>query len=333
MSTVLNFCTKNYLTEAIRAGQREYAGFSHSEGDATALLFSDVEAETLDNLCRVISKNYEKKGIKLTEEEAYMLTQKINTSKVCISEESKKIVLKSAYECLESYGTLGTKTILDGKINTSHWLGHCLWEAKLSRNLAEKLGLDARRAFNYGLLHDYGRKAYQDVRHITAGFERLSTIGWNDEAIGCLTHSFFNGCRSSWNDEPEESFYVDDNGNPCWKKDYPKDDVSAFLSHYKFTLYDLILNVSDLMATSYGIVSPKERLDDIAKRRKAFSPVNRGFFLAEFGNKLIELTQLIGGTVPEDAKEKIVAKKVVPLEEIQNKFDRASKIFWAEYNK
>ena len=41
-----------------------------------------------------------------------------------------------------------------------------------------------------------------------------------------------------------------------------------FLSKYEYTAYDLILTLSDLMATDHGIVSPSERIADIETRRK-----------------------------------------------------------------
>ena len=56
--------------------------------------------------------------------------------------------------------------------------------------LASKLNLDSELAFNYGLLHDYGRKYHHDFRHVTSGFHELKNI---PESRATLTHSFING--------------------------------------------------------------------------------------------------------------------------------------------
>ena len=85
------------------------------------------------------------------------------------------------------------------------------------------------------------------------------------------------------------------------------------------------------MATSYGIVSPSERIADIATRRKKFDPANRGYFLAELTNKLTEMLEDIGREVKEHNKVK--ASKGVTLEEITQKFEIASDLFFEEYQK
>jgi hypothetical protein len=118
-----------------------------------------------------------------------------------------------------------------------------------------------------------------------------------------------------------------------WEDNTQKDDVTIFLENYEFTPYDDILNIADLMATSHAIVSPAERIADIATRRKEFDKANRGYFLAELTNKLVELLEKIGGKVPADIKPEIKATKDTTLEEITAKFEKVSKLFFDEYEK
>lgn len=326
----LYFHDKKYKKRALEGTKKEYVD-NHSVFDAFFTLIEGVDMEDLTNLCKIINNFFGYKD-PMTFTECYMLTQGKSISKYQMNESVKRDIFLLAYsECLMNNLPLGTKTINDGKINTSDWMGHCLWEGELAAELAFYMGLDPHRAMKMGILHDYGRKKSHDSSHITYGYELLCDKGWENEAIACLTHSFLKGGRCSWNDQPEDGFYVDDDGNPHWLPDCEKDDITVFLEKYKYTDYDVILNIADLMATSGGIVSPAERIADIATRRKAFDPRNRLYFLAELTNALMWALERIGGTVPEDMKEPVKAKKGVTLEEITKKFKRASEVFFARY--
>lgn len=324
----LYFKNNNYKKEALRDAKRTYVN-KHSVKDAFFLLIENADAGDLSNVCELIQSYY--RPIDLSIQDCYNLTQGKGTDKLAVDEKLKSVIYDCAYKCLESGKPLGNRTIMDNKVNTSDWMGHCLFEGKLAGQLAAKMGLDISRAQKLGILHDYGRKISQDSNHITRGYEELCDRDWNDEAIGCLTHSFLAGGRCSWNDPPEPGFYVDEDGNPHWMQGVEKDDLTVFLENYQFTEYDEILNIADLMATSRAIVSPAERIADIATRRKEFDPRNRLYFLAELCNKLIEMLEKIGGEIPNDMLNGIKAKKGVTLMEITAKFERASELFFSEY--
>lgn len=330
----LYFRNEGYKKRALEDAKKEYTN-RHSVKEAFFLLIEGANEGDLSNMCELVQKYYKEKTppIKLSLKECYQLTQGESLQNLAFNEEVQYVVYDCAYKCLESGKPLGNRTIMDGKINTSDWMAHCLLEGKLSGELAAKMGLDVARAQKLGILHDYGRKLIHNSYHITRGYEELSDKGWHKEAIGCLTHSFLAGGRCSWNDSPEEGFYVDEEGNPHWMPETKKDDLTIFLENYKFTEYDDILNVADLMATSKAIVSPSERIADIATRRKEFDPRNRLYFLAEFTNKLIEMLEKIGGEVPDDMLEKVKAKKGITLADITDKFERASDLFFAQYQK
>ena len=158
----------------------------------------------------------------------------------------------------------------------------------------------------------------------------VTNEGWEEEAISCLTHSFLNGGRCASNEQAEEGFYVDENGNPCWKPETEKDDITLFLENYQYSTYDIVLNIADLMATSDGIVSPYDRIEDIATRRK-LDPTNRGYFLAEFTNTLIDVIEKTGGEVPENMQKHIKATPNVSIDEINEKFKSTSDLFYSHY--
>lgn len=325
----LYFKNEDYKKRALEDAKKKQVS-THTVEEAFFLLIKEAKEEDLANLCQLVQAHYQPK---LSLEECYQLTQGISNEKLAFDKEVQSVIYNCAYQCLENGKALGNKTIKDGRINTSHWMGHCLLEGKVAGELAAKMGLDVSRAQKLGILHDYGRKISQNVDHITRGYEELSDKGWKEEAIGSLSHSFLAGGRCSWNDSPEPGFYVDEEGEPHWEPGILKDDITIFLENYEFTKYDEILNIADLMATSKAIVSPAERIADIATRRKEFDPKNRLYFLAELSNKLIEMLEEIGGTVPNDMLEKVKAKKGVTLEEITAKFERASEVFFKEYQR
>ncbi len=331
----LYFSNDYYKEKALQDAKKELDS-KKSVQDAVLLLIEGIELEDLSNLCEIIQNHFKNlnPSINLSIEECYRLTQGDSIEdKVVFDENIKNLIYNSAYKCISNGKSLGNKTIMDGKINTSDWMGHSLWEGKLAGQLAQSIGLDVPTAQKLGILHDYGRKIIQNLEHVPRGYEALSDKGWDYEAIGCLTHSFLAGGRCSCNEQAEEGFYVDDEGNSHWREGTKKDDITLFLEEYTFTKYDIILNLADLMATSYGIVSPAERIADIATRREEFDPTNRLYFLAELTNKLTEMLQNMGGEIPDDMKNEVKATKGTTLEEITKKFERASELFFNEYQK
>ena len=178
-------------------------------------------------------------------------------------------------------------------------------------------------------MHDYGRKFDHDFSHTIKGFEELVDLGWYNEAISCLTHSFLNGGRCCNNEQAIEGFYVNDNGNPHFNDNTPKDDVTLFLENYRFGEYDVILNIADLMATDKGILPPHKRIADIATRR-IIDPTNRAYFLAELTNTLIEFIRRTDFNI--DEIKCIKANKNTALEDIQKYFKTTSEYFFTVYN-
>lgn len=314
----LYFSNEEYKRKALSKSKSEKS--NHSVGDAFMLITKDLPKEDLSNLISLMERE-----LNLPSEVCYNLTQNDKTNSI-----TKSKIVELAYKCIESGRTLGERTINDGKINTSSWISHILYEGKLAKQLATKLGVDPNTAQIQGILHDYGRKVTHSFEHVTKGYEKLVDEGWEDEAISCLTHSFLNGGRCASNEQAEEGFYVDENGNPSWKPETEKDDITLFLENYQYSTYDTVLNIADLMATSDGIVSPYDRIQDIATRRK-LDPTNRGYFLAEFTNTLVDVIEKTGGEVPENMQRHIKATPNISIDEINEKFKIASDLFYSHY--
>lgn len=319
----MNFTNAQYKEKALNAKKENHE--HHTSTDAFLLLLRGLEKENLSNLCEMIHVHYSNlpNPIILSLDDCYKLTQKENLTNL-----EKQTIFNLSINCINRGKHLGNKTINDGKINTSSWITHCFYAGEVCETLAKQFNLDTDKAKTFGFLHDFGRKVDHSFAHTIKGFEALTDMGWNEEAISCLTHSFVNGGRCSNNEPAIEGFYVDENGFPKWNKNTKKDDVTLFLENYQYTEYDILLTIADLMATDKGIVSPKKRIADIATRR-IIDPTNRGYFLADITNTFIMLLrnlELIDNTV-----KYIKADKNTSLETIQNYFDDVSEYFFSVF--
>ena len=292
----------------------------HSPEDAFLLMINGYDYESLNNLCMFLChRDY------LDEDESYEYTQDLN-----LNQNYKKVILDLAYKCINLGFPLGSKLVNNGKNYNTEWIGHCLNASIVSANLANILGLNSDIARTLGLLHDYGRKQDHTFKHMVLGFELLVDRDWHNEAIACLTHSFVNGGRCSNNEPAVEGFYIDEIGNSQWEEFTDKDDVTLFLENYKFTEYDIILNIADLMATSSFITSPYERIKDISTRRK-IDLKNRTYFLVSITNTLIDFlkkTNYLDNEFPH-----LTLTPNTNLSDIENIFKDVSNYFYLVYQK
>ena len=259
---ILNFTNQDYLERALNLSAEPRSISTLRREDALLLILKDLPLAQIDNLNALTLET----GVNLANRDS-------------LNRDEKKRVYDCAISLLNNSNLLGNE-VINGTINTSAWISHCLWAGRLCAFLAKEMGLDSEQAEVIGMLHDYGRKVTHTIEHVTKGFEMLSDMGYGQEALGCLTHSFVNGGRCASNETAEEGFYISPEGNPCWKDGAIKDNITLFLESYTYDDYDRILNLADLMASSFGVLSPYNRILDIATRR-TIDPTNRGYFLTE----------------------------------------------------
>ncbi len=239
----------------------------HDKTDCFYLLISNVDSKDLDNLLNLMVDFSD-----LSKEECYKLLQ---NKKIPYALKNK--FLELAYRCLDLGMPLGNNLV--NGFNTSNYLAHSLEVARVSSNIANKMGLDSDKAFRMGLLHDYGRKYEQNFKHVIIGFEKLYDLGYFEEAIGALTHSYING----------NTYAIFEPLN----KEALECDIYKFLKTYEYTDYDRILNLADLMASANGVLEPRLRIEDIETRRK-ITKEQKEYFLNELV-KLINYTlKMIG---------------------------------------
>jgi hypothetical protein len=141
------------------------------------------------------------------------------------------------------------------EMNPGPWVAHSRFVAQAAKNIAKKCPiLDSQKAYIYGLLHDIGRrKGRTHLRHIIDGYNFLLELGDEDLARISLTHSFA---------IPYLDAYVGEH-------DCNPDDISFirdFLSTYKPTDYELLIQLCDGIALPSGFCLMEKRMIDVAIR-------------------------------------------------------------------
>lgn len=133
---------------------------------------------------------------------------------------------------------------------------HYLRVAENAKRIASKIpSLNPEKAYILGLLHDYGEfKEQKDRRnfHGTAGYDEMMSLGFDEVARTCLSHSFFDDCIT-----PENY------------SSYPADCIlraAEIISDNPFDDYDRLIQLSDLMVKSDQVTAIDERLDFVAAK-------------------------------------------------------------------
>ncbi|MBQ7546786.1 MAG: HD domain-containing protein [Clostridia bacterium] len=137
---------------------------------------------------------------------------------------------------------------------TIGYVPHSRYVGNLAAMIAQEMGLDAQYAATLGYLHGIGRRIDPD-NHIYAGYRYLKSLGYDEYAFICLTHSFLNNdieCICGRLLPPESEGY---------------DEVRAFVQAHENTDYDRIIQTCDLLCLHTGGTTLRERIDDIESRK------------------------------------------------------------------
>ncbi len=79
-----------------------------------------------------------------------------------------------------------------GQLNPGPWTRHSVNVGEAARHIAAATGnMDTEKAYVCGLMHDIGRRAgVFAVKHIVDGYDYAMSMGWDEVARVCLTHSY-----------------------------------------------------------------------------------------------------------------------------------------------
>lgn len=143
--------------------------------------------------------------------------------------------------------------------NPGPWGKHSLTVAHCAEKIAEACGdIDAEKAYILGLLHDIGRKfGIRHLGHVIDGYQYMNTLGYDEVARVCLTHSFNNHSLDDY----------------IGKFDVSKEELTTIrdvLDKIVFDDYDLLIQLCDCLGGVDCVVDIKERMLDVKKRYESY---------------------------------------------------------------
>lgn len=141
-----------------------------------------------------------------------------------------------------------------GKSENDHWIEHSICVGNSAGKIAAALNLNVDYAKTLGYIHDIGKSVGEFSSHVMNGYKYLKELGYDEKYYNiCLTHSYLN------------------NDVMCTAGGIPSDIPfrTEFIKNHKYTIYEKIINLCDLMCTSV-VMTIDKRLIDIMTRRGAY---------------------------------------------------------------
>lgn len=139
--------------------------------------------------------------------------------------------------------------------NPGPWGNHSRVAAHCAEKIAQGCGdLDADKAYILGLLHDIGRKfGVRHLGHVSDGYSYMRSLGYDEVARVCLTHSFHNLTT----DEYIGRF--DTTGEELQM-------IQDALGEIVPDEYDRLIQLCDSLAGAEGVLDIEERMEDVKRR-------------------------------------------------------------------
>lgn len=138
--------------------------------------------------------------------------------------------------------------------NPGPWGNHSRVAAHCAEKIANACGMDAEKAYILGLLHDIGRKfGVRHLGHVVDGYKYMKSLGYEEAARICLTHSFNNGTMTEYIgkfDTTEEETTL----------------ISDTLATVEMNKYDRLIQLCDALAGSEGVLDIAQRMNDVKNR-------------------------------------------------------------------
>lgn len=145
------------------------------------------------------------------------------------------------------------------QINPGPWKAHSLVVGECAEKIAKKIkGMDTEKAYVLGLLHDIGRRfGGRHMGHIFDGFTYMNSLGYDEVARVCLSHSFAIQNVSTYigniDTSPEETETIKTNLNSLIYDDY-----------------DRLIQLCDSVSMANGVVDIEVRMEDVASRYNGY---------------------------------------------------------------
>lgn len=139
--------------------------------------------------------------------------------------------------------------------NPGQWGNH----SRVAAHCAEKIAggcadLNSDKAYVLGLLHDIGRKfGVRHLGHVSDGYSYMMSLGYDEVAKICLTHSFNNGSLKEYIGNFDTS-------------DEELGLINTALATVIMDDYDRLIQLCDSLAGSEGVLDIEERMVDVKRR-------------------------------------------------------------------
>lgn len=142
-----------------------------------------------------------------------------------------------------------------GQSNFGPWVNHSRITAKCAEKIAELCeDLDSEKAYILGLLHDIGRKfGVRHLGHVSDGYKYMMSLGYDEVAKICLTHSFNNSTIQEYIGKFDVS-------------DEELELIETALAKVNMDDYDKLIQLCDALAGSGGVLNIEDRMRDVKQR-------------------------------------------------------------------
>lgn len=168
--------------------------------------------------------------------------------------------------------------------NPGPWGNHSRTAAHCAEKIAECSGLDPEKAYMLGLLHDIGRKfGVRHLGHVSDGYSYMMSLGYEEVARVCLTHSFNNMTTDEYIGKFDTS-------------DEELQLIQTELKNLTIDDYDRLIQLCDALAGSEGVMNIEDRMNDVKRRYGNFPQAKwdsnirlKEFFEARLGRDIYEV--------------------------------------------
>lgn len=170
--------------------------------------------------------------------------------------------------------------------NPGPWGNHSRVAAHCAERIAEaSADLDAEKAYVFGLLHDIGRKfGVRHLGHVSDGYSYMMSLGYDEVAKICLTHSFPNRT-------------IDEYVGKFDTSDEELELIRTSLAKVVPDEYDSLIQLCDSLAGSEGVMEIEARMEDVRRRYGSYSQAKwdanmalKAYFEAKTGRDIYEVT-------------------------------------------
>lgn len=131
------------------------------------------------------------------------------------------------------------------------WITHSICVGNCAYKIAKELGINANKARVLGYIHDIGKGIEGPDDHVVKGYVYIKSLGYDSEYANiCLTHSYLNhDVNCTLGGIPNNIPYR-----------------TNFIKHHKYSIYEKIINICDLMCGTRPMTLEKRIIDIVTRR-------------------------------------------------------------------